>query len=34
MAVLTETSRLIIWKRIMTAMEELTRVRGDGERLN
>jgi hypothetical protein len=25
---------LIIWKRIMTAMEELTRVRGDGERLN
>ena len=25
---------LIIWKRIMAAMDELTRVRGDGERLN
>jgi hypothetical protein len=25
---------LIVWKRIMTAMDELTRVRGDGERLN
>jgi hypothetical protein len=24
---------LIIWKRIMSAMEELTRVRRDGERL-
>jgi hypothetical protein len=25
---------LIIWKRIMTAMDELTRIRGEGERLN
>jgi hypothetical protein len=25
---------LIVWKRIMAAMDELTRVRGDGERLN
>lgn len=25
---------LIIWKRIMSTMGELTRVRGDGERLN
>jgi hypothetical protein len=25
---------LILWRRIMTAMDELTRVRGAGERLN
>jgi hypothetical protein len=25
---------LIIWKRIMSAMAELSRTRGDGERLN
>jgi hypothetical protein len=29
-----DLDRMIVWNRIITAMDELTRARGDGERLN